>query len=304
MRPDFPLRCFAFLSVFESLWLVRLRKRVVKPNPASYNAARLSNVFQVREMGISPFLSVVLPAYNEAHVIGKTIESIQRYCADRRYTYEVWVAADGNDGTREAAALVAAEDSRIRVIGTPERRGKGRGIREAITLATGQIIGFVDADYKTPIEELEKLLPEFDRGYDVVIGSRAVAGAVVEIPQPLHRKLGSRVFALVLHCLIGLWKIRDTQCGFKFFRRQVAHDLFGRQKIDGYMFDVEILYLAERIGYCIKEVGVRWRDDADSRFELIAGTLCDAKEILRIRLTRYPESTARTAEADLAAQRD
>ena len=255
-------------------------------------------------MGISPFLSVVLPAYNEAHVIGKTIESIQRYCADRRYTYEVWVAADGNDGTREAAALLAAEDSRIRVLGTPERRGKGRGLREAITLAKGQIIGFVDADYKTPIEELEKLLPEFDHGYDVVIGSRAVAGCVVEIPQPLHRKLGSRAFGLVMHGLIGLWNIRDTQCGFKFFRRQVAHDLFGRQKIDGYMFDVEILYLAERSGYRIKEVGVRWRDDADSRLELVAGNWRNAKDIFRIRLTRYPESSPCASEVELAAQSD
>ena len=255
-------------------------------------------------MGISPFLSVVLPAYNEAHVIGKTIESIQRYCADRRYTYEVWVAADGNDGTREAAALLAAKDSRIRVMGTPERRGKGRGIREAITLAKGQIIGFVDADYKTPIEELDKLLPEFDHGYDVVIGSRAVAGCVIEIPQPLHRKLGSRAFALVMHTLIGLWNIRDTQCGFKFFRRQVAHDLFGRQMIDGYMFDVEILYLAERSGYRIKEVGVRWRDDADSRLELVAGNWRNAKDIFRIRLTTYPESSPCSSEVELAAQSD
>lgn len=255
-------------------------------------------------MGISPFLSVVLPAYNEAHVIGKTLESIQRYCADRRYTYEILVAADGNDGTRESVARLAAKDSRIRVLGTPERRGKGRGIREAITLAKGQIIGFVDADYKTPIEELEKLLPEFDHGYDVVIGSRAVAGCVIETPQPLHRKLGSRVFALVMHSLIGLWNIRDTQCGFKFFRRQVAHDLFGRQKIDGYMFDVEILYLAERSRYRIKEVGVRWRDDADSRFELISGTLRDAREILTIRLTKYPESSSRAAAVELAAHRD
>jgi dolichyl-phosphate beta-glucosyltransferase len=257
-----------------------------------------------REMGVSPFLSLVVPAYNEAHIIRKTVESIQHYCANRRYTYEVWVAADGNDGTRESVAPIAAADSRIRVLGTPERRGKGRGIREAITLAKGQIIGFVDADYKTPIEELEKLLPEFERGYDVVIGSRAVAGCVIEIPQPLHRKLGSRAFGLVVHGLIGLRNIRDTQCGFKFFRRQVAHDLFGRQKIDGYMFDVEILYLAERSGYRIKEVGVRWRDDADSRFELVAGTLRDAKEILRIRLTRYPESSARAAQVELAAQRD
>src|SRR5262245_45048632 len=175
-------------------------------------------------MEVSPFLSVVLPAYNEAHVIGKTVESIRYYCEDRRYTYEILVAADGNDGTRESAARIAATDPRIRVLGTHERRGKGRGIREAIALAKGQIIGFADADYKTPIEELEKLLPEFDRGYDIVIGSRAVPGCTIDTPQPLYRKIGSRAFAFVMHSLIGLWNIRDTQCGFKFFRRQVALD--------------------------------------------------------------------------------
>jgi glycosyltransferase involved in cell wall biosynthesis len=255
-------------------------------------------------MRASPFLSVVVPAYNEVHIIGKTLESIQRYCAQRRYTCEILVAADGNDGTRESAARFGAEDSTIRVIGTPERRGKGRGIREAITLARGQFVGFVDADYKTPIEELDKLLPEFDHGYDVVIGSRVVAGAVVEIPQPLYRKLGSRAFGFVMHGLIGLSNIRDTQCGFKFFRRDVAHDLFGRQKIDGYMFDVEILYLAEQSGYRIKEVGVRWRDDADSRLEMFTGNWRNAKDILRIRLTRYPESSPHVSKVELAAQSD
>jgi hypothetical protein len=95
-----------------------------------------------------------------------------------------------------------------------------------------------------------------------------------------------------MHLVIGLWAIRDTQCGFKFFRAEVAKDLFARQRIDGYMFDVEILHLAARSGYRLKEVGVRWRDDGDSRLDLIAGNWQNARDILRIRFTSYPSQGA------------
>src|SRR5262249_10823595 len=152
---------------------------------------------------------------------------------------------------------------------SPERCGKGKGIRQGVARARGQIIGFADADYKTPIEELAKILPWFERGYDVVIGSRGVADAAIGGPQPLYRRLGSQAFAVAMHLVIGLWQIHDTQCGFKFFRGSVARDLFARQRIDGYMFDVEILYLAQKLGFRIKEVGVRWRDDGDSRLQLV-----------------------------------
>ncbi|KPV53523.1 glycosyl transferase, partial [Kouleothrix aurantiaca] len=211
------------------------------------------------------------------------------------YQYEIIVSADGNDGTRELVSRRAARDARVKIIGSAERGGKGLGIRKGVALARGQLIGFVDADYKTPIEELAKLLPWFDQGSDVVIASRGLAESRIEVAQPLYRRLGSRAFAIAMHLTIGLWSIRDTQCGFKFFRGPIAHDLFNRQRIDGYMFDVEILYLAKRSGYRIKEVGVRWHDDGDSRLDIVAGNWRNMKDILRIRFARY-ESAALASE--------
>jgi dolichyl-phosphate beta-glucosyltransferase len=228
-------------------------------------------------------LSIVVPAYNEANRIAETLEAIVAYLRAHHPSFEIIVVADGNDGTREKAEkFAAASGSPVRVTGSASRRGKGRGIREGIALSRGQIVGFVDADYKTPIEEVEKLLPWLKAGYEVVIGSRAQGDSKVEVPQPLYRRVGSRVFGIAMHLTTGLWQVRDTQCGFKFFAGAVGRDLFARQKIDGYMFDVEILCLALRSGYRIKEVGVRWRDDGDSRLDLVAGNWQNMIDILRI----------------------
>ncbi len=242
------------------------------------------------------FLSLILPAYNEVRSIRKTLTLVQNYLDRQPFAYEIIVAADGDDGTREAIAEWSRRDPRVSVLGSVERHGKGRGIRQGVARASGQIIGFCDADYKTPIEELDKLLPWFREGYDIVIGSRCMADSRIEVPQPLYRQLGSRAFSLSMHLLLGLWHIHDTQCGFKFFRSPIAHDLFGRQRIDGYMFDVEILHLAERSGYHIKEVGVRWRDDGDSRLQLVAGNWRNMLDILRIRFGRPPRSAVPLAE--------
>jgi dolichyl-phosphate beta-glucosyltransferase len=229
-----------------------------------------------------PYLSLILPAYNEAQRIAQTVGEAQAYLEQRGFSHEIIVAADGNDGTRERVAEMARTDPTLHVLGSVERRGKGYGIRQGVARAQGQIIGFADADNKTPIEEFDKLQPWLSQGYEVVVGSRSLRESRVERAQPLYRRLGSEAFALFMHTLIGLRGITDSQCGFKFFQRPVALDLFGRQKIDGYMFDVEILYLAERAGYRIAQVPVRWRDDADSRFG--AGeALEDALDILRIR---------------------
>jgi dolichyl-phosphate beta-glucosyltransferase len=244
-------------------------------------------------------LSLIVPAYNEANSIARTVTAIQTYCDARGYRQEVIVAADGDDGTREIVGQMAARDRRLSVIGRPGRHGKGKGIREGVARATGEIIGFLDADYKVPIEEMERLLPWLARGYDVAIGSRATQESRVEVAQPLHRRLGSRAFGLCMHCLMGLWDIGDTQCGFKFFTAAVAKDLFARQQIDGYMFDVEILYLARQAGCRIKEVGVRWRDDGDSRLDLVAGNWRNMIDLFRIRFgSRHslpPTEAQRTA---------
>ena len=235
----------------------------------------------------APYLSLVVPAFNEVNAISRTLAAITTYLDAQAYGYEVIVAADGDDGTREKVAEVAARDPRVSVIGSAERGGKGRGVRNGVFRAGGQVIGFLDADYKTPIEEFEKLRPFLERGEEVVIGSRKVSDAKIEKQQSLHRRLGSKAFALVRGALIGLSDIRDTQCGFKFFRRDAAKAIFARQRIDGYMFDVEILYLARKLGYRIREVGVRWQDDGDSRSAAVTQSFWHGMDLLKVRFGSY-----------------
>jgi len=235
-----------------------------------------------------PMMSLILPAYNEANSIVRTIEQAQAYFEKRQSSYEIIVSADGNDGTRELVAAMAKTDARLKVIGSIERRGKGYGIRQGVALARGEVIGFVDAGNKTPIEEYDKVEPLLRTGYDLVIGSRGLPDAVIERPQPWYRRVGSMGFGIFMHTVVGLRDIPDTQCGFKFFKHYVALDLFKRQRIDGYMFDVEILYLARQAGYRIGQVLVRWRDDGDSRLALVRGNMRNVRDIFSIRFAAVP----------------
>jgi dolichyl-phosphate beta-glucosyltransferase len=247
----------------------------------------------------NPYITLILPAYNESATIAGTISKTIAYFDQRGHTYQIIVAADGNDGTRELVTELGQSNPAIQVIGHPERLGKGRGIREAVELATGSIIGYADADYKVPIDEFDKIAPLLNE-FDVVIGSRAIERSLIERPQAWYRRVGSRGFALFMHTVVGLPGIGDTQCGFKFFRRSVAQELFRCQKIDRYMFDVEILSLATLFGYRIKEVAIRWRDDGDSRLDLVTGNVRNVIDIFRIRsmrsqyLREFAASRART----------
>ena len=240
-----------------------------------------------------PYLSLIVPAYNEAASIARTLGLMRDYLERRQPSWEIIVSADGTDGTRERATEFAGGDKRVIVIGAPERRGKGRGVRDGMLVARGEVVGFVDADYKTPMEELEKVLPAFDEGFEVVIGSRRVGDSKIVRPQKLYRRVGSKAFAMVMRAVVGLYGINDTQCGFKFFTRDAARRIFSIQRIDSYMFDVEILRLAKKLGYEIKEVGVRWQDDGDSRSPMISGTIRHARDLLRIRFMKYPPQPAK-----------
>ena len=233
-----------------------------------------------------PYLTLVVPAYNEVERIAGTLGEMKEYLASRGYRHEIIVAADGNDGTRECAAALGRADPTLKVIGGVERRGKGFGVRQGVLMAEGEVVGFVDADNKTPISEFDNVAPLLAAGHEVVIGSRRLGASRIDRPQRGYRRLGSKGFALLVHAVIGLRDIADTQCGFKFFQRRAALDLFRRQRVDGYMFDVEILYLAREAGYRIGQVPVRWRDDGDSRLALVSGNVRNLVDILRIRFAR------------------
>jgi dolichyl-phosphate beta-glucosyltransferase len=244
-----------------------------------------------------PVVSLILPAYNEVARIAATVAEARAYFESRGSRYEIIVAADGDDGTRELVAEMGRTDPALKVIGSRERRGKGFGVRQGVMLAEGELIGFVDADNKTPITELDRFEPCLREGYDVVIGSRRMHGAYIERSQSWYRRLGSRGFNLFVRAVVGLQDVPDTQCGFKFFQRQAALDLFGRQRIDGYMFDVELLFLARRAGYRIAQVPVRWRDDGDTRLDLLSGNIRNVIDIFRIRFGHSVDARALPAAA-------
>jgi len=238
---------------------------------------------------------LILPAYNECSSIGSTIDQAFAYFQSRGIHAEIIVAADGGDGTREVVCKKSAGNANLKVIGHEERSGKGRGVREAVALARGRFIGYADADNKVPFSEYDKIQPFLAQGLEVVTGSRAVTGSEIERRQPWYRQIGSKGFRLFLQVVLGLPGVRDTQCGFKFFQREVALELFALQRIDGYMFDVEILSLAHRFGYRIKEVPIRWHDDGDSRLQLLSGNIRNVRDIFAIRASLAQLSERRAA---------
>jgi dolichyl-phosphate beta-glucosyltransferase len=232
---------------------------------------------------VQRYISLILPAFNEAGRIAGTIAEAIRYFQSRHYTYEIIVVVDGDDGTREIVADLGRDDPHIHAIGGAGRRGKGRAIREGVSLATGSVIGYADADNKVPIEQYDQCAPLVEAGCPIVIGSRALENSRIERAQPWYRRLGAKGFAVFMRNTTGLREISDTQCGFKFFQHDVAKRIFSLQKIDGYMFDVEILLIARRLGLGVHEVPIRWRDDGDSRLQLVRGNWHNVRDILRIR---------------------
>lgn len=235
------------------------------------------------QAAVAPDVSLILPAYNESKTIVNTVRESYGYFVSRGLTCQVIVSADGDDGTREKSKELAGEIPGIIVLGSPQRSGKGRGIRLGVAAATGNIIGFADADNKVPIEEFDRFLPLLRGKADFVIGTRSRTNGMIEKPQPFYRQLGGRGFYFVVQTLVGLPGVTDTQCGFKFFRHELAKAVFAMQEIDGYMYDVEIIALAKRMGAVMEQVPIRWRDDGDSRLDLFAGNIQNMKDIFRIR---------------------
>lgn len=244
-----------------------------------------------------PDLTLIFPAYNERNSIDRTVHEALEYFAAKGQSIEIIVAADGTDGTREAVAEIALSHPNVRAIGSEKRCGKGHGIRQAVRLARGLFIGFSDADNKTPIDNFERVWPLLQSGERFVTGSRIAPKTVIKQKQKWYRQIGSRMFAVVVRSLIGLWDVPDTQCGFKFFPRVVAKRLFAVQQVDSYMFDVEILVLAKRMGITVRSVPITWRDDADSRLDLVSGNIRNGLDILKIAFSCRTRATARKLTA-------
>ena len=224
-----------------------------------------------------PALSVVVPALNEEDRLPRTLERIVSHLSRRREGYELVVVDDGSrDRTAERAQAAGAT-----VLRNETNRGKGYAVRRGMLAARGARRLMTDADLSTPIEELDRLCARMDEGHDVVIGSRALPGSRIEVRQPWYRENMGRFFNLFVRAL-AVPGVTDTQCGFKLFSGAAARDVFSAARLDGFSFDVEVLFLARRKGYRIAEVPVIWRNDAATRVSLLRGFLA-FPDLLRIR---------------------
>ena len=228
-----------------------------------------------------PLLTIVIPAYNEESRLPATLTKVGDAFEARGEPYEVLVVVNGStDRTAEVVKAGAERNANVRLVLTP-LRGKGRAVRIGIGEARGDRIVFADADLSTPIEEVIALADQLDERHQVVIASREGSGAR-RVGEPYTRHLMGRVFNLLVRTL-AVPGIQDTQCGFKAFTRQCAQDVFKRQRIVGFGFDVEVLYVARRLGYGIKEVPVTWEYAASSRVDPVKDTVRMFRDVLAVR---------------------
>jgi dolichyl-phosphate beta-glucosyltransferase len=230
-----------------------------------------------------PFLSIIIPAYNEAERIPKTLLSIDKYLSQAGFSYEIIVVNDGSkDRTAEVVNKMREMIKNLNLIDNSVNQGKGGVVAQGMLAAKGTIRLFTDADNSTPIDQIEKFFPYFKEGYDVVIGSRATKDAEVAIKQPFYRQILGRLGNLVIR-LLAVPNIKDTQCGFKAFTEEAAEKIFPQLTIKRWGFDIEVLVIARLLGYRIKEVGVRWINDPHSKVKASA-FLEVLTEVVKIRL--------------------
>lgn len=215
-------------------------------------------------------ITIIIPAFNEEKRLPSTLAAVQEYLAGSSWEFSEIVVVD--DGSRDATAA-AAEAAGVRVLRNPGNHGKGYSVRHGMLEAQGDWTLFSDADLSTPIEELEKLWDRAAReGARCAIGSRALDRSLIGTHQPAFRENMGRVFNLLMRLETGL-PFRDTQCGFKLFETAAAREIFSRQRINGFGFDVEVLYIAKHLGYRTLEVPVRWNDVAGTKVSMMLGAM-------------------------------
>jgi dolichyl-phosphate beta-glucosyltransferase len=227
-------------------------------------------------------LSVVIPAYNEEKRIGQSLEQVVEFLSRQKYSSEIIVADDGSsDKTIETCEKVL-KNFPHKLVRNPTNHGKGYVVRQGMMMSEGEYVLFTDADLSTPINEITRFMQFHSDGYDVVIGSRALKDSKIEIRQNWMREAMGKIFNFFAR-MISFKGIHDSQCGFKCFTKKAAKDLFASQKLEGFSFDVEILYLAQKKGYKIMEAPVLWRNSFQSRVQILSDPLEMFIDLLRIR---------------------
>jgi len=231
------------------------------------------------------YLSIIIPAYNEEARIGKTLEETFHYLSDQSYESEVIVV---NDGSQDRTCDVVRDwqaryGTRLHLLENPGNRGKGYSVRSGMMSANGEVLLFFDADLATPLSEVEVVLqPIIENRYDIVFGSRALDRSLIGARQSLFREMIGRIGNVVQFIFTGL-HFKDTQCGFKAFRREAARAVFPLQRIEGFGFDPEVLFIASRQRWRLLEMAVRWNHVPGSKVHVIGTPLRALMEVMTIR---------------------
>ena len=229
---------------------------------------------------MSKLLSIIIPAYNESERIGRSLTTAIKYLESENHDFQIIVVDDGSsDHTAEIASQF---DGKVTVLVQPHNMGKGAAVRRGMLEAKGDIRIFTDADFSTPIYEIKKLLNVFENGADICIGSRAMDPSMIKEHQPFYREFMGRTFNKFVQ-LLFFKGIKDTQCGFKGFTREAVEKIFPYAKINGFSFDVELLYLASKAGLNTVQIPVEWYNDARSTVNPIKDSTMMLIELLRIR---------------------
>ncbi len=233
-----------------------------------------------------PYLSIIIPTYNEEKRLPKTLKEVLGYLKSQNYSWEVLVVDDGSkDKTLEVAKEFQKETQFLKIISNPKNNGKGYVVRQGMLQATGQIRLFMDADNSTSLDHFEKMQPWFEQGFDVVIGTRDKRDhpqAKQAVLQPFWKRFLGDVGNLIIQILLlpGIW---DTQCGFKAFSAKVAQKIFPLTTINGWAFDVEVLALVRFFGFKMAIVPVNWMNHPESKVK-IKSYFLTFFEVLRIKL--------------------
>jgi len=228
-------------------------------------------------------ISIVIPAFNEATRLSNTLDRVLDFVGKQGWNVEIVVVDDGSsDATADIVRAYAGKSPIVRLLSNPGNRGKGFSVRNGVLKATGDIVLFTDADLSAPIEEAVKLIDAIDSGADIAIGSRWLRSDLQTRRQSLARQALGRVFNRLLRILLNL-DFKDTQCGFKAFRADAAQALFPRQRIEGWGFDPELLFLAQKFGFKVAEVPVVWAHDDRTRISPLADGSRMVADMLRIR---------------------
>jgi len=233
------------------------------------------------------YLSIIIPAYNEERRILNTIRTVESYLSEQSYPSEIIVVDDGSiDNTMKIVSKMRSDIENLRIVSNGTNRGKGFSVRNGFLNAKGKFLIFSDADLSTPIEEVEKLLQCLQEGFDVAIGSRGLKESDIRIRQPWHRERMGRVFNLIVR-ILTMGDFNDTQCGFKAFTTEAALNICEKQLLERFSFDVEMLYIAKKFGYKIKEVPIQWFDDPRSKVNNIRDSYQMFTDLIRIRINDF-----------------